>query len=53
MCMLFGLRKKEINGSFGSPHLGTVVLVCSVADMGLGTVGTEVTGPDRSCLGLG
>ena len=53
MRTLFGLRKNEINGSFESLHLGTVMHVCYVLDMVLDTVGTEVTGRGHSCLGLG
>ena len=51
--MLFDLRKKEINGSFESLHLGTVMHICYVLDMMLDTAGTEVTGPGHSCLGPG
>lgn len=51
--MLFGLRKKGINGSFESLHLGTVIHICYVLDMILDTAGTEVIGPGHSCLGVG
>lgn len=53
ICILFGLRKKEINGSFDSLHLGTVMQVCYILDTVLDTRSPEVTESGHPCLGLG
>ena len=52
ICILFGLRKKEINGCFESLRLGTVMHVCYVLDMVLDTRSPEVTESGHPCLGL-